>query len=92
MQQVTSVMMPENTPCQRCSKEVLFIQLNAMNRSPSPFAPGSQKTSTSISRNPKKNKDDWKGSGKCSRCKGDGKVTKYASPLARQLAYENEYA
>jgi hypothetical protein len=92
VQQVTSVLMPENVPCAKCTKETMFLQLNAMNRSASPYAAGSQNTSTSLTRTPKKDKtDDWKGSGKCSYCKGSGSLVKFSSPEARRLAFD-EYA
>ena len=86
VQTVVSVNMPDNKPCPACSNRVLMIQVASTFRGTGPFS-----DMNPDHRSPTKSKTDWRGTGKCAKCKGTGKITMYSSPTAKRLHMADTY-
>jgi hypothetical protein len=78
MPEVLTVNVPQKTPCEACGGLPIQINVAASTRSSSPFHSGIQST-----RKDPKDKDSWKGDGKCKFCKGRGQARKGQSPTRR---------
>ena len=95
MDAIVYVDIPEHAVCPLCGQNSTpSLQVNATNRSISPFAAGNQyhagkeaSHKYEVSLHPgdgSPSKGSWKGTGKCQTCMGTGKI----EPVARRLAFE----
>lgn len=78
MPETITVNVPQKMPCEACGGLPIQLGVSMTTRSASPFHSGIQST-----RKDPRNKDSWKGDGKCRYCKGVGMVKKAFSPTRR---------
>ena len=78
MPETITVNVPQKMPCEACGGLPIQLGVSMTTRSASPFHSGIQST-----RKDPRNKDSWKGDGKCKYCKGVGMVKKAFSPTRR---------